>query len=171
MSDTDENVFVVKSCHALNNDVPMAASEYTGTLGGFGFPTVLKAQHRCLKQIINSIPFQDQEQVRTRDLFMLALAEMDKTSPEDIESLCERIATHAATTDLLEKRISTMTPADYIVDKNHATPDAVSFAEVRNKILEPENKRFAEVLPKPGGATNEWANLDLDEAGEPTPGW
>ncbi len=165
MLDPNQKHIVLRS-QTLNGDVPQQSSEYEGTLGSFGLPTVSKRLHRCIVQVINSIPHKDLEGRPARDMFLTALS-ADQT-PEDMQSLCEILGENAARQDMLDKRISSLTPADFIADKDLATPDSRAVSDMRSMLLQKDNERFANMSVEPGKSTNEWAGLSIDDDLAPT---
>lgn len=156
-------IAIVKDFQSLNGDTPVSDMTYRGQISSFGFPTVMRTMHRTLKQVVNKVPANDMEGRPIREMLIAAVADFEKMEPELVASLCMTIGEQSAIDEIMQKRINAMTPADFIIDKDLATPDQQSVSSIRNALLKDDRERFA-AMPATGGKapTNEWAGLDLD---------
>lgn len=152
-----------KGFHSLDNGRPAVPPEMQGAINSFGFPTALKRLHARVRELINKIPYENPDSMKTRDMFMTVLNEKDRADAELVAQVCERLGYDSALTDMMEQRISAMTPAEFIVDKELATPDQMTVERIRDQLLGEDRERFAQVKVAQGQQrTNEWAHLNDD---------
>lgn len=148
------------------NTVP---PEYQGRLSDFGLPTALKRLHRQLKEIVNRIPFETPDKLRARDTFLSLITNERELDDATLKAFSHELGNFCAMQDLLDKRINSMSPMDFIADPETATPDLISLSSVRDRLLKGDRERFAKVEIKQGTRSTEWDKVDLDNDGPDTP--
>ncbi len=134
-----------------------------GQMSAFGYPAPLKKLHRSLQAALQRIPAKDEEGNPLRDK-VLNIISSNGSEKELIDAIAPAVGMEGARLDILEKRISEMTPEDFIVDPSTATPDAQAFNAVKSKVIDPDMKRQAKIAISPGKASDEWDHI-LDEDG------
>lgn len=162
MSDSNETVFTRSA--GLGSYNPEAPPEHKGSITAFGFPAVMKRLHRSIRSCVNRIPDDPQEDgSKLRDMFLKCIT-MKSDERAYLDELTYKLGESTAREDLLQRRITQMSPVDFIADPATATPDQRSVKEVRDELLRPDRERFAKVLPTPGRAsTNEWDFIDEEQ--------
>ena len=121
-------------------------------------PMAFKHSHQQIREAINRIPTRDDTGMHLRDAFLTLIQEPQQDGLME-HQLSLMLGESSARQDLLERRISEMTPADFIiVDPRISTPDHRSLVEVRDMLLKDDRERFAKV--RPGVTTSEWEVMD-----------
>lgn len=136
---------------------PEAPPEYAGAISAFGFPGPLKKLHKALRTCINRIPRDvSEDQKPLMDEFIRCI-QLDLSDQDIVARISQQIGFRTAREDLVQKRINSMTPLDYISpNKALDTPDQEAVSRVRRELMAPDHERFAKVLPTKGGSVNEW---------------
>ncbi|SFF34808.1 hypothetical protein SAMN04489711_1472 [Paracidovorax wautersii] len=143
---------------------PEASPEQSPHLSAFGFPMPMKRLHKALTAALNRVPLIDQNNTPLREP-LLDLIKRGVTDDELFEEITSRLGEATAREDIMQKRITQMTPVDFISNQAYATPTESAVKAMKRQVLEPQHKRFAEMPVKEGRATNEWSMIDLDTDG------
>jgi len=148
-------------CVGMGSPYPEAPAEQSPHLTAFGFPAPMQKLHKALRAALNRVPVTDQDNQPVRDE-LLSLIKKGVSEGELFKQVTLKLGEATAREDIMQKRISRMTPAEFISDVQYATPNADAVSRVRKEVIEPEHKRFAQVPIEAGKSHNEW-DLALDD--------
>lgn len=156
--------FSVLRSEGMATPYPEPPPEQSPHLSAFGFPMPMKRLHKALTAALNRVPLTDRDKNPLREP-LLDLIRRGITDDELFHEITTRLGEATAREDILQKRITQMTPVDFISNQAYATPTGEAVKAVKREVIETQHKRFAEMPVKEGRATNEWSMMDLDGDG------
>lgn len=150
-------------CVGMGSPYPEASAEQSPHLSSFGYPAPMQKLHKALRAALSRVPAYDQDNQPVRDQ-LLSLIKNGRSNGEVFKQITLMLGEQTAREDLIQKRISRMTPADFISDQKYATPNVEAVKRVQQEVIGPDNERFAKVPIQPGKSRTEWdVPFDLDD--------